>query len=65
MEDVHAGIVTASAPRFAFDLDLPDKGSDGLDGVWRGKLPDDWQPCVRETLLNALADGPDLRLARQ
>src|SRR5664280_3899585 len=50
---------------FAFDLNLADEWGDGLDRVRHIEQSKQWQARVRQPRVNALADRPDLEVARQ
>ena len=65
MEDINAAHTRLCPMRFAFDLNLSDERRDGLDGIRHGEKSDQRQAGIRQTRMNALADGPDLRFAGQ
>ena len=65
MEDVKTRILAFGPMRFAFDLNLADERSDGLDGIRHGEESDQRQARVRQARMHALADGPDLGFAGQ
>ena len=54
-----------AAVRFALDQNLPDQRSDGIDRVRHGEEPHAVLARVRQTRMDALADGPDLGLCRE
>jgi hypothetical protein len=63
MEKVKAGVLALGAMGLAFDLDLPNQGGDGLDGIWHGEEPHQGRSRRGQARMNALADSPDLGFA--
>ena len=65
MENVKFRDRAMAVARLALRQNPPDERRDGLDGIRHGEKTHRLQARILQTRMSALADGPDLGLARQ
>src|SRR5579863_307556 len=65
MEHPQRWMPTVVPLRFALDLNLPNQRSNRLNGIGNRKKPDRRNARIDQARMNASADSPNLRFARQ